>query len=148
MATEKQIAANRRNALKSSGPRTELGKAVSRLNALRHGSRATAATLPGEGLKELRQIRDQFLRSHQPQTREQVRLVERMASARWQLLYWQRTEARFFGGTVGMDPMRKSRTINRLSQRQARYRRAFMKAYQQHQRSTRANPPPGSRSVA
>lgn len=37
MATEKQIAANRRNAAKSTGPRTAAGKARSKMNALRHG---------------------------------------------------------------------------------------------------------------
>jgi hypothetical protein len=37
MATERQIAANRANALKSTGPRTLEGKAISRANAVKHG---------------------------------------------------------------------------------------------------------------
>jgi len=47
MATKRQIAANRANAEKSSGPRSADGKALSRRNALRHGlsipSRAISA---------------------------------------------------------------------------------------------------------
>jgi hypothetical protein len=37
MATEKQIAANRANALRSTGPKTAAGKKRSSQNALRHG---------------------------------------------------------------------------------------------------------------
>ncbi len=44
MATEKQIEANRRNAARSTGPKTDAGKARSRANATTHG---LAAELPG-----------------------------------------------------------------------------------------------------
>jgi hypothetical protein len=47
MATDKQIAANRRNALQSTGPRTPLGKAQSRLNSIRHGLLSKAMADPG-----------------------------------------------------------------------------------------------------
>lgn len=49
MATEKQIQANRNNAKKSTGPRTEKGKARVSQNALKHGLLARDAILPGEG---------------------------------------------------------------------------------------------------
>ncbi len=50
MATSAQIAANQRNAQKSTGPKTEKGKARSRENALKHGLRAFTImpTLPSE----------------------------------------------------------------------------------------------------
>ena len=45
MASERQIAANRRNAKKSSGPRSAVGKARSRRNALRHGLAIASRTI-------------------------------------------------------------------------------------------------------
>ena len=45
MTSLKQIEANRRNSLKSTGPRTEVGKKTSRCNAVRHG--LTAETVIG-----------------------------------------------------------------------------------------------------
>ena len=43
MATDKQIFANRRNAKKSTGPRTKAGKARVGKNAIKHGLAAVAA---------------------------------------------------------------------------------------------------------
>jgi len=48
MATPRQIEANRRNALKGTGPRTAEGKGRSRFNALKHGMTAETPVLPGE----------------------------------------------------------------------------------------------------
>ena len=45
MTSDRQIEANRRNALRSTGPRTEDGKLQSRRNAVRHG--LTAETVIG-----------------------------------------------------------------------------------------------------
>jgi hypothetical protein len=46
MASKRQIAANRRNAKKSSGPRTADGKAWSRRNALSHGLSIASRAIP------------------------------------------------------------------------------------------------------
>ena len=45
MASEKQIEANRANAQHSTGPKTPAGKAISRLNALKHGLTAEIAVI-------------------------------------------------------------------------------------------------------
>ncbi len=45
MVSERQIAANRRNAKRSTGPKTEAGKAVQRLNATKHGLTSTIAAV-------------------------------------------------------------------------------------------------------
>jgi hypothetical protein len=47
MATERQIAANRRNAVKSTGPRSSAGKRRARRNSYRHGLSVGAAERPG-----------------------------------------------------------------------------------------------------
>jgi len=53
-ATAKQIAANRDNAQKSTGPRTLEGKARSRANAVKHGLTGEGIALPTEDADEVR----------------------------------------------------------------------------------------------
>ena len=47
MTSRRQCAANRRNAAKSTGPRSQAGKAIARLNARLHGLAAPARAEPG-----------------------------------------------------------------------------------------------------
>jgi len=48
MTSNRKAEANRRNARKSTGPKTPEGKAAVRLNALKHGLLSREVLLPGE----------------------------------------------------------------------------------------------------
>ena len=56
MATGRQIAANRRNAVKSTGPRSSAGKRRARRNSYRHGLSVAAAGRPEQVVKLARKI--------------------------------------------------------------------------------------------
>src|SRR6266567_571477 len=85
MATIKQIEANRRNALQSTGPKTPEGKAAVRLNALRHGLRARTVVLPGEQPEEFQQLCDDLQAEWHPKSRTEQFYVEQMAVSQWKL---------------------------------------------------------------
>ena len=85
MATIKQIEANRRNALKSTGPATPEGKAAVRLNALSHGLRARTVVLPGERPEEFQQLCDDLEAEWRPKSRTEQFYVEQMAVSQWKL---------------------------------------------------------------
>ncbi|MDX2037195.1 MAG: hypothetical protein SFX72_11135 [Isosphaeraceae bacterium] len=78
MATsEKQAAANRENAKRSTGPRTEEGKAVSRGNAVKHGFCAEIVLLPEEDPDEFEAERRSWVAELAPRGKAAKRLAER-----------------------------------------------------------------------
>lgn len=93
MATEKQIEANRLNALKSTGPRTQRGKNRSRRNALRHGLLAGAALLKAECPRRFDDFVDGYYAEYQPRTSSERDFVNTMAVARWRALRLMKFEA-------------------------------------------------------
>ena len=81
MATQKQLDANRRNAKKSTGPRTTEGKLRSRMNSLKHGLGAVHVSLPHEDPSEYHQARAQLIESWQPANTQELMLVDTIAAA-------------------------------------------------------------------
>ncbi|WP_165250282.1 hypothetical protein [Paludisphaera soli] len=104
MATEAQIQANRANALKSTGPRTAVGRARARLNALKHGVRAqdAPAVLPQEDPAELEARIREWVDDHQPANAIERELVTRAARISWALDRAERHEAALLSRRVRM----------------------------------------------
>ena len=96
MATEKQIAANRRNALFSTGPTTSEGKQASRENATKHGLTSTLTVLRSEDPAAFEQVRRDLIDCYQPLTTQEHHLVLQIASLFWRLERHERLEARMF----------------------------------------------------
>lgn len=85
MATEAQKAANRRNAQKSTGPRSAEGKAAVARNAVRHGLFAQRVELPGEDADLRQAFFDAVIAELQPVGMNQRLLAQRIAEIQWKL---------------------------------------------------------------
>jgi hypothetical protein len=96
MATPAQIEANRRNAEKSSGPRSVKGKSVSRFNALKSGIYAQAQVIPGEDAEELEALAASYQDDFLPETGPEWFLVDSMLRADWQMRRLQKIETRLW----------------------------------------------------
>jgi hypothetical protein len=96
MASDKQIAANRRNAQSSTGPKTAAGKAMSSRNATTHGLLARDSVAYGERIDDLQHLRQVYLDQYQPATPAEEFLVHQLSSAHWRLQRIERIEAGLF----------------------------------------------------
>ena len=104
MTSQKRIEANRRNAMRSTGPRTESGKARSKanaarstgprtaegkirssLNALTHGLTARTPVLPGEDAAALQDRMDAWMADIQPRNPAEEALVRQAVQLSWRL---------------------------------------------------------------
>ncbi len=81
MISQKQLDANRRNALKSTGPKTPQGKAAVRLNALQHGLHAQEFVLSSEEQAEFDRTLAAFLDELRPNDPAGTALVRQIAEA-------------------------------------------------------------------
>jgi hypothetical protein len=93
MATQLQIEANRRNAQRSTGPRSPEGKAASRLNALKCGIDAQVHVIPGEDPDALEELALEYHHRFQPATPDQRMMVDAMIHSEWLLRRYRKVEA-------------------------------------------------------
>jgi hypothetical protein len=85
MISEKQLAANRRNAERSTGARTPAGKARSSLNNLRHGLTGQINVLPTEDREAHDRFCNELIESLRPETPMEQQLAQSVAEDNWRL---------------------------------------------------------------
>src|SRR5215470_11070557 len=85
MTSYRQIEANRRNALKSTGPKTEAGKQKSRCNAVRHGLTAETVINALEDAEDYQAFEAAITADYDAQSAVERELVLRLASVLWRL---------------------------------------------------------------
>jgi hypothetical protein len=105
MSSPAKISANRENARKSTGPRSERGKSKSRLNALKFGIYAMTPVLPGEDENVYREITKSNLSHFAPVGPVENMLVRQITAEQWRLERIQMVENalpdRLIDGQIG-----------------------------------------------
>ncbi len=85
MSTQAQIAANRLNAQKSTGPKTAEGKTVVAQNAVKHGLFARENVIKCEKVSDFDEFREELLDGLAPVGGVEAMLAERIVSLSWRL---------------------------------------------------------------
>ena len=101
-----RIAANRANALRSTGPRTIEGKTASSRNATKHGLLSRQPLLPGEDLAEFDAL-DRYLHDElAPASAIEVLLVDEVVALVWRLQRVARVEVALYSITMHAPALR------------------------------------------
>jgi hypothetical protein len=85
MISEKQLEANRNNALLSTGAKTEAGHKRSRMNALRHGLTGQVSTMTDEDRAAHDQFSKAIIKDLAPEGAMEIQLAQRIATDSWRL---------------------------------------------------------------
>lgn len=114
-----KIESNRRNALKSTGPRTVAGRAASRLNATKHGIFSKDVLVRGPSFKEngsaFAALHRRFREDLQPVGVTEEMLVDRIVTAHWRLKRAMRAESAAIALDVDSDKKVRERLNSPLA---------------------------------
>jgi len=112
MPSQLQNEANRRNSLKSTGPKTLEGKAIASRNAVTHGLFARMPVIPGENEAEFRTYTEHWLGDLKPVGATEEFLAERIIGIAWRLRRVGQIEANIFHPSESQETHQLSR-LNR-----------------------------------
>lgn len=93
MTTAKHAEANRQNALRSTGPKTDEGRERAKMNALKHGLAAETVIMAAERAEDYEAFRDAMFEDLAPVGTLEGVLVERIVVGAWRLRRAVRKEA-------------------------------------------------------
>jgi len=111
MSTDAQIKDNRKNAKKSTGPKTPEGKAKSAQNATTYGLTASHDVIKGESQEEFDAHKQAFLDVLNPQNAVEDFLADRVASLAWRLKRAGSIERQMLDGfAADLEYLRKHRS--------------------------------------
>jgi len=105
MTTRAQLAANRRNAKKSTGPKTKHGKAAAGRNAFKHGLLARDVVCAEESSQEYREFVEAVSADLAPVGEVEEQLVDRIATCTWRLQRMVVAEVSMFDHRPGYDEL-------------------------------------------
>src|SRR5579864_5879706 len=152
MASEKQFEANRKNAQKSTGPKTPEGRAAVRLNGVKHGLTAETLVLKGESEADFTGLLDSLEAEHAPTTPSEEALVVQLAMSTWRLRRLYHQEAGFYScqlqslvsrqkdlklddaGRMGHAAAWSESTLTLFNRQEGRLERTFYRALHELQR--------------
>ena len=103
MTTQRKAEANRRNAIKSTGPRTPAGKAVVALNAMKHGLLSRESLVKGESEADLVDFGKRLRSQLAPAGEIELLLVDRIVSTAWRLRRLVAVETMLFNKEEAVD---------------------------------------------
>jgi len=113
--SDAKLAANRKNALHSTGPKTKRGKRYSRRNALKHGLYSSELLASAEDQPEFGELRGELMSQYQPATTMQWLAFDNIHHCCWRCKLAARLESRHWAceltahddsrvQTIGADP--------------------------------------------
>jgi hypothetical protein len=114
MATRKQIAANRKSAQRSTGPRTGAGKERSSTNSIRHGLLAQFHPIAGEDPQEFSKFEEGIRADLKPEGGCEESLVDRIVKDTWRLNRFDNVEGALLENSESLDDLSISELLNVL----------------------------------